>query len=90
MNAGKMIVSALLIGSLIAAPAAVMAGGARHGSGGDKAPASAIQQRDRLHDPANSTTPSQDRVQSRDRVRTQDPAHTGDGTGTKSRNRKGR
>jgi len=89
MNARKMIVSALLVGSLIAVPAAVMAGGAKHGSGGAKAPASAIQQRDRLHDSSNGTTPSQDRAQAQDRARTQDPAHTGESTGKKSRNRKG-
>ena len=97
MSAFRLIATALLVGSLIAMPAVVMAGGARNGNAGARAPASAVQQRDRLHDASAGTTQaqsrerirSQDRIRAQEQLRTQDPAHAADATGAQSRQRKG-
>lgn len=91
MKATSRIASALLVGALIATPAIVMADGARNGQAGAKAPDSAIQQRDRVREHAQTGVQGQEqkRLQKRTRVRTEDPAQDGTGTGSKNRHRKG-
>jgi len=87
MKSRTIITGTLLVSSLIAAPAAVMAGGPAGTGGGDMDQIHAVQQdmvrtRDRVHDQSVATTQTRARVHAQDRAAAR--------TATKSQARSGR
>lgn len=90
MKSRTIIAGTLLVSSLIAVPAAVMAGGPAGAGGGDMDQIHAVQQdmvrtRDRIHDQSLESKQTLDRVQTREQTRTQD--RTANQTATQSQTR---